>query len=122
MSAILSICGTYRYRLGRELPNHDGKGVVLWVMLNPSTADATADDPTIRKVVGFSSNWGFAVARVVNLYALRSTDWRPLRTHADPVGPENDEQIRASVLAADAVVLAWGAHAPDVDRARRKEA
>lgn len=117
MSAILSACGTYRYVLHRTVG--DAVSRVVWVMLNPSTADAETDDPTIRKVIGFSRAWGFGRFSVVNLYALRSTEWRGLLDRADPVGPYNEGHLCLALESADAVVLAWGAHAAGVDRARR---
>lgn len=112
--AVISPCGTYRYSLGRSWTTSCWP-VVLWVMLNPSTADADADDPTIRKCIGFSKRWGMGAMRVVNLYALRSKDPRALRSHRDPVGPDNDDWIRESVNGKSLIVVAWGAHA-DSDR------
>ncbi len=79
-------------------------------MLNPSTATASADDPTIRRVVGFSRAWGFGSAEVVNLFALRAANPRLLVDSTDPVGPANDEAIAAAVSAADEVIAAWGNH------------
>lgn len=116
-SAWFSGCGTYRYRLGRRW----GLAVdtpVTFVMLNPSTADAREDDPTIRRCIGFARSWGFGRLVVVNLYALRSTDPRGLWRHADPVGPDNDEHLADAAFVAasqDApLVAAWGANArPD---------
>lgn len=104
----------FRYVLWRYLGSGGPAGTVLWVMLNPSTADAVADDATIRKVMGFSRRWGFAWARVVNLYALRSRDPKALKTHPAPIGPKNDEHIAREVAQADGVVLAWGANAEPV--------
>jgi hypothetical protein len=112
--AVLSECGTYRYRLWRHWG--DGAcGLVTFVMLNPSTADGHIDDPTIRKCVGFARRWGRHGIRVVNLFALRSTDPRGLVTHADPVGPDNDthltaviRQLRAHDEPEHLIVCAWG--------------
>lgn len=107
-SAVISACGYYRYRLERTLPA--GSGTMVWLMLNPSTADAEQDDPTIRKCLGFAQALGFARIVVVNLFAWRSTDPAGLADARDPVGPENDDAIRAAVREADVVVCAWGAH------------
>ena len=114
--------GTYRYRLTRIW---DGdRPEVIWVMLNPSTADATSDDPTIRRVVGFSRSWGFGSAVVVNLFALMATSPADLVTHPTPVGPGNDEEILAATSAAE-VVVAWGNHGtvpnPDTGVSRAHE-
>ena len=118
------IDGEYRYVLWRSIAPLRGEtltGTVLWVMLNPSTADATENDATVRKVIGFSRRWGFANARIVNLFALRSRDPKALKTHPEPVGPRNDETIRNEASAADGIVLAWGANASEL-RARGRAA
>jgi hypothetical protein len=79
-------------------------------MLNPSTADAEKDDPTIRKVVGFSKRWGAGGLVVVNLFAYRSTDPKKLLKHYDPVGPGNDAAIERWSKGRR-VIAAWGANA-----------
>lgn len=111
-SAYVSDCGRYRYTLTRRW----GRGPwATFVMLNPSTADATENDPTIRRCMAFAGAWGMGGLSVVNLYALRSTDPAGLWRVDDPVGPENDTILRR--LAAGAlhdgrpVVAAWGANA-----------
>lgn len=86
VGADISACGAYRYRLDR-LGALLGRGAVNFVMLNPSTADAEQDDPTIRRCLGYAFRWGFARLIVTNLYALRSTDPRALWEHPDPIGP-----------------------------------
>lgn len=114
-SAVVSPCGTYRYSLVRRW---EPGPLLPVVMLNPSTADAVADDPTIRRVVGFAKRDGWAGVVVVNLYALRATDPRELRRHADPVGPDNDDHIRAAVAGSRLAVVAWGANeGPNAERA-----
>jgi hypothetical protein len=75
--AELSACRTYRYRLWRQWDAD--LAPVVWVMLNPSTADESADDPTIRKCIGFAQRWGYGGIEVVNLYAYRSPDPRQLK-------------------------------------------
>lgn len=114
--AVLSPCGLYRYRLGRTWDASTAR--VCWVMLNPSTADASVDDPTIRRCIGFARAWGFGGLDVVNLFALRSPDPRALRTAADPVGPENDRHILDVAGRAGLVVCAWGADGFARSRAR----
>jgi hypothetical protein len=105
-AAVLSPCGGYRYELRRMWS--DGP-VCGWIMLNPSTADAERDDPTIRRCMGFARSWGFTGIVVRNLYALRATDSRELRAHRCPVGEDNDVYLMDST--ADAItVCAWGAH------------
>lgn len=104
-SAVLSPCGTYRYELRRTWGQGHPCG---WIMLNPSTADAEADDPTIRRCVGFARAWGYAGIVVRNLYALRATDPRVLWSHPDPVGEDNDSFL-LDAADEDITVCAWGA-------------
>lgn len=104
--AIFDATGRYRYLLRRRW----GAGPrVAFVMLNPSTADASRDDPTIRRCVGFARRWGFRSVDVVNLFAYRTPHPRALARAADPVGPANDRHLRRAVRRAALVVCAWGA-------------
>jgi hypothetical protein len=116
VTAILSPDERYRYRLVREDLGLLGTGTLLWIMLNPSTADAHADDPTIRRVRSFTEREGFGRLEVVNLFALRATNPDALREaeerDEDPVGPENRRHIAEAIAEADRVVAAWGALAP----------
>lgn len=83
---------------------------MLWVMLNPSKADAVDDDPTIRKCIGFAKRWGAGGIEVVNLFAWRATNPRELARVLDPVGPENDA-VLARVASSSGYlcrVVAWG--------------
>lgn len=101
---------TYRYLLTRIWDT--SKAPVVFLMLNPSTADALEDDNTIRRLAGpkgFARRLGGGGLVVVNLFALRSTDPRVLRDHLDPVGPLNDVFIRQATAGAHTVVAAWGA-------------
>ncbi|AMS03704.1 hypothetical protein SEA_BETTERKATZ_69 [Gordonia phage BetterKatz] len=118
MSATISADGVYRYELSRSLYrlSPTAGGTCLFVMLNPSTADANTDDPTIRRCIGFAAAWDFAQFDVVNLFAYRATDPADLlRARAagdDVVGPDNDEHIVNAHRRADRTVVAWGAKAP----------
>jgi len=107
--AELSLCGTYRYALTRAWAHGGPDSSVCFIMLNPSTADAGQDDPTIRRCIGFAKSWGYASLEVVNLFAYRATDPSELGGATDPVGPENDRHIRRAVAVARLVVAAWGA-------------
>lgn len=122
MSAVFSECFTYRYVLHREIPSAlRWVKPCLWIMLNPSTAGASVDDPTIRRCIGFSKAWGCTKMTVVNLFALRATDPAELAKHHDPVGPDNLTSIvRAYEEHKDIglVVAAWGAHPMAHRRAR----
>jgi hypothetical protein len=81
---------------------------MVFIMLNPSTATDTVDDPTIRRCVGFARREGYAQLEVVNLFAWRATDPNQLRHVQDPVGPDNDRHILAACTRAGLVVAAWG--------------
>ena len=113
MKAEISECGTYRYTLKRDI-NQAIRWVkpCLFIMLNPSTADAVQDDPTIRRCIKFSEREGCTSLTVVNLFALRATDPNELKKHSDPIGPLNDQRIEEMVdnHSLGIVVAAWGAH------------
>jgi hypothetical protein len=107
-SADFSSCRTYRYALRRTW-NPRGQ-TVLFILLNPSTADAQLDDPTIRRCIGFARSWGCGGLVVGNLFAFRATNPAVLKSARDPVGPENDQWLRSLATKADLVVAGWGAH------------
>lgn len=117
--AVLSPCGLFRYALRRELGilAPERRGSVLWVMLNPSTADASQDDPTIRRCLRFSRDWGYGSMAVANLYAFRSPKPWALRYAPDHDEAENDAWIKRLSAEAGIVVAAWGANA---ERARAR--
>lgn len=98
--------GRYRYHLWRHfLP---GERTILYVMLNPSTADARLDDQTIRRCRSFAVREEFERLEVVNLFAWRATKPRELLDAADPVGPLNDATIAGAAARAHMIVLAYG--------------
>lgn len=102
-----SECGRYRYTLKRN--SLIGSDRVCFVMLNPSTADATLDDPTTRRAIAFAQRFDCREYLAVNLFALRSTDPKGLKDVDDPVGPQNDEYLLAAADWADEMIVAWGA-------------
>ncbi|GAA0706843.1 hypothetical protein GCM10009548_94820 [Streptomyces malaysiensis subsp. malaysiensis] len=114
-SAVLSPCGSYRYRLDRTW--NQQMPPLVWVMLNPSTADADEDDATLRRVTAFSKKSRHGGLVVVNLFALRSTDPKQLHEHADPIGPCNEAALVDATANAARVAVAWG----DVSRPERAE-
>lgn len=103
--ANFSPCGKYRYLLWRTWSPGP---VLLWVMLNPSTADAEVLDPTVCRCVDFARRWGYGGIQVVNLFAYRSTDPKHLLEVQDPVGPANDQAIEIATGFCDKVIAAWG--------------
>lgn len=105
-NAVISPCGKYRYMLSRRWGTRSG--LVVWIMLNPSTADANVDDPTIRRCMKFTERFEYEAMMVVNLYAFRSPDPRQLRQQSDPVGPNNYYWVRDVCEDGALLVAAWG--------------
>jgi len=118
--AYFSRCRTFRYALWREWDARAKK--VLMIGLNPSTADATGNDPTIRRCIGFARDWGFGGVWVLNLFAYRATYPTDLKAVADPVGPRNDEWIRRVVRRVSRVVAVWGNDGAFMQRSSRVHA
>ena len=109
-SAEFSECGLYRYMLTREWADLLASQRCVFVLLNPSTADAEKDDPTIRRCVGYARQWGFGSLAVLNIFAYRSTDPTNLLLMGDPVGPKNREFFVRTLgsVPLPFVVCAWG--------------
>ncbi len=115
--ALISSCTHYRYWLKRWWADDAGSPWACFIMLNPSTADAAVDDPTIRRCVKFAQAWKCKGIFVVNLFAYRATDPRELLAVDDAIGPENHWAFRqATTLCQGPIVAAWGAN-PIVERA-----
>lgn len=116
----------YRYTLWREwdvdsltgcaddLSN--GHKFVQFIGLNPSTADETKDDPTLRKCVGFAKRWGFGALCMTNLFAFRATDPREMKRFIHPYGPDNNEHLARVAKHAGMVVAAWGTNGDHNER------
>ncbi len=121
-AANISECGKYRYSLDRQwfedrfysparlIGGHPMP--LIFVMLNPSTADAYEDDPTIRRCVGFTKREGFEWLRVINLFAGRATKPADLFKMEDPIGVANPEEwgvARDFYERGAKIICAWGA-------------
>lgn len=111
--ALISPCARYRYWLSRDwglYPSSPTYSRVLWVMLNPSTADASVDDATIRRCIAFSQRWRYDGMVVVNLFAYRSTDPKALLKvgAVESVGPDNWTELQAAVERTSKGIAAWG--------------
>ena len=110
--ASISACGRYRYTLHRWWePDQFRLG---FIMLNPSTADADVDDPTIRRCLGFARSLGYDGIRVFNLYAFRATKPADLWKADEPTGGDRNDDLLREVLRQaqhQLVIAAWGAHA-----------
>lgn len=83
---------------------------VMWCGLNPSTADESELDPTLRRILRFSCDWGFNEFVMTNLFAFRSTQPKGMLLHHDPVGPENDRWLLTSATSSSLIIACWGAH------------
>ncbi len=106
-SAQFSKCRQYRYTVTREWNTGDSQRVAF-IGLNPSTADAETDDPTIRRCIQFAKNWGYSGMIMINLFAYRSTDPKKLISVDDPVGPNNNYWLIKLASEASCTVAAWG--------------
>lgn len=105
-AATLSPCRAYRYDLWRRWSTD--KGYVMFIGLNPSTADETNDDPTIRRCIDFAKRWGFGELCMANLFAFRATQPRDMKAAADPVGPDNNRSLQTLADGASIIIAAWG--------------
>lgn len=108
-SAVISDCNQYRYKLERHW---DEGPTALFLMLNPSTADASEDDATIRRCISFAKKEGCGSLMVGNCFAFRATDPDELRKCSDPIGALNDAYLSEMVLQAQGpIICAWGTKA-----------
>ena len=119
--ATLSEDRTYRYCLWRRwrepkvfdffddsTGDSDPTDMVAFIGLNPSTANETEDDPTIRRCVGFAKSWGFSGIAMLNLFAFRATDPKQMRSAKSPIGLLNDEAIGRVASICRFVICCWG--------------
>jgi hypothetical protein len=118
--AFISACGRYRYWLTRHWDSR--LPIVIYIMLNPSIADADHDDPTLRRCIGFARDQGYGGLKIVNLFAWRSPNVDSLWDEAiDVIGPDNNRTLNTTLATAAAndtrVVAAWGANGDHRGRA-----
>jgi hypothetical protein len=104
--AVFSKCRTWRYVLWRRWK--EGTPAVF-IGLNPSTADETEDDPTIRRCIGFAKDWGYSALYMLNLFGVRATNPKGIHVF-DPIGPQNDAILLDFCRTAGIRVAAWGIH------------
>lgn len=112
--AQFSDCRTYRYALWRRWREDSH---VMFIGLNPSTADETQDDPTIRRCIGFAKAWGFGGLYMLNLFAYRATSPKDLKKAANPTGPENDNYLSMYLHKEGLNIACWGNHGRYLNRA-----
>ncbi len=113
-NAILDPTRTYRYVLERRW--EQGDNMVNFVLLNPSTADESIDDPTIKKCISFAKNWGYDGLFVTNLFAFRATNPNDLKKTQYPIGENNDSFLKEYAQKSKKVVVAWGNHGTLLNR------
>jgi hypothetical protein len=115
--ARFSACGLYRYELHRNWSMLSNPRRVLWVMLNPSTADANTNDNTISRCIEFSKTWGFEALSVGNAYAYRTPYpralWDAAKNGIEIVGRENDAALTMMAATAELIVCGWGSQIDD---------
>lgn len=104
----------YRYALWRIWD--DSKPLLMFIGLNPSTADERTDDPTIRRCGGFAKYWGYGGFYITNLFAFRATFPADLKKEIDPIGPDNDKWLRQIEFKVNKVVFIWGVHGTFMNR------
>lgn len=104
-----SPCRLYRYTLWREW-DMANTSYLMVIGLNPSTADESKDDPTIRKCIGFAKRWGFGALCMTNLFAWRDTDPAKMKKVPNPVGIDNHHHVLQCAADAGMVLAAWGVH------------
>lgn len=118
LQTAFSPCRLYRYTLWRSWGGmFDAQAeYAMFIGLNPSTADETLDDPTIRRCIGFAKSWGYSALCMTNLFAFRATDPKVMMNDPSPIGPDNDDHLAACAAGAGVVVAAWGAGGSFLDR------
>lgn len=104
--AKLSACRNYRYVLSRSWDNSKEK--VMFICLNPSSADEIEDDKTVRKCINYAKLWNYGGIYLTNLFAYRTTDVRNLFTVDNPLGIENDKYILDIANKVNTIIVAWG--------------
>ena len=91
-TAKLSECRKYRFALWRTWD--DSKPYVMFVGLNPSTADETTDDPTLTRCINYAKSWGFGGVCMANIFAYRATEPNDMKAATDPIGSENNDWLK----------------------------
>ena len=112
--AVFSDCRKYRYVLIRNL--NRGTGTVVFIGLNPSTADENINDPTIQRCITFARDWGFSRLVMLNLFAFKATKPKDMLASEAPIGTDNDEYLSSWCSRADKTVLCWGNHGKHMNR------
>lgn len=112
--AVFSDDREYRYTLWQWWDRE--KPYVMFVGLNPSTADEITNDPTVRRCLDFAKRWDYGGFCMTNLFAYRATAPQDMKAQQDPIGPLNDKYLAEVSDYAGLVVVAWGCHGKYKDR------
>lgn len=113
-SAVFSECRQYRYALYRYWDA--SKAAAMFIGLNPSTADETQDDPTVRRCIGYAQDWGYGGLIMTNIFAFRATDPNVMKAADEPIGAANDVWLQGLAGTAGVVVAAWGCNGTHLKR------
>jgi len=108
--AVFSDDRLYRYSLWRVWEADSDLRMIAFIGLNPSTADETVDDPTVRRCINFAKRWGFGGMYMLNLFGYRATDPKDMKRQHDPVGPGNSAALIQVTGAVPETVACWGSH------------
>jgi hypothetical protein len=116
--ALFSPCRTWRYTLWRTWNDGPDARLCAFIGLNPSTADETENDPTIRRCISFAKSWGYDGLVMLNIFAFRATLPEDMKAAIDPVGPHNNHILEQYSDKSSLVIAAWGKHGDYLDRAK----
>lgn len=116
---VFSDCRKFRYTLWRTWNPVENPTYAMFIGLNPSTADETNDDPTVRRCIRFSKDWGYGALCMTNIFAYRATDPYDMKAQRDPVGSQNDFWLRNISAKASVVIAAWGVHGEYLGRGKQ---
>ena len=106
----------YRYSLWRAWGEMKPDRFAVFIGLNPSTADETKDDPTVRRCIGYARDWGYNALYMLNIFAYRATKPEEMLKAKDPIGPDNKTFLMEKTRHAGVVVAGWGAYGAHMDR------
>ena len=117
-TCVFSPCRTWRYTLRHTWMDvfDTEERAIVWIGLNPSTADENQLDPTLRRIRGYSKAWGYNTFYMLNIFAFRATDPRNMRQATDPIGPENDRWILETAQSTTRIMCAWGRNGTYLNR------
>jgi hypothetical protein len=125
IGTIFSPCRKYRYTLWRKwwddqlfLNKDKSPRFVQFICLNPSTADETVNDPTVRRCINYAQAWGYDAMCMTNLFAFRATDPKDMLRESEPIGEENNLWLQRVAEQAGLIVAAWGNKGLSFGRAR----